>query len=105
IVPPTARAPRSPAAIKSSPGAVEHLLLCPVDDLPGTLSDLRIRGLRIAAAEADAPLTADEDDLRGPLAIIVGSEGQGLAPAVRRRADLAIRIPMRGSIASLNAAV
>src|SRR4029079_10932445 len=105
IVPPTARAPRSPAAIKSSPGAVEHLLLCPVDDLPGTLSDLRIRGLRIAAAEADAPLTADEADLRGPLAIIVGSEGRGLAPAVRRRADLAIRIPMRGSIASLNAAV
>jgi tRNA(Leu) C34 or U34 (ribose-2'-O)-methylase TrmL len=49
-------------------------------------------------------MTADEADLRGPLAIVVGSEGQGLAPAVRRRADLAIRIPMRGSIASLNAA-
>src|SRR4029079_10363774 len=105
IVPPTARAPRSPAAIKSSPGAVEHLLLAPVDDLPGALSDLRIRGLRIAAAEAEAPLTADQADLRGPLAIIVGSEGQGLTPAVRRRADLAVRIPMRGAIGALHAAV
>jgi len=99
------QAPLSPAAIKASAGAVEHLLLCPVDDLPGVLSDLRIRGLRIAAAEADAPMTAAQADLRGPLAIIVGSEGQGLSPVVRRRADIAVRIPMRGEIGSLNAAV
>ena len=99
------QAPLSPAAVKASAGAVEHLLLAPVDDLPTALSDLRIRGLRVAAAEAEAPLTADQADLRGPLAIIVGSEGQGLSPAVRRRADLAIRIPMRGAIGSLNAAV
>jgi 23S rRNA (guanosine2251-2'-O)-methyltransferase len=106
VVYPTHRqAPLTPAAIKASAGAVEHLLLCPVDDLPAALSDLRIRGLRIVAAEADAPLTADQADLRGPLAIVVGSEGQGLSPAVRRRADLAIRIPMRGTIGSLNAAV
>ena len=44
-------------------------------------------------------------DLRGPLAIVVGSEGQGLGPAVRRRCDLFMRIPMRGAIGSLNAAV
>jgi 23S rRNA (guanosine2251-2'-O)-methyltransferase len=99
------QAPLTPAAIKASAGAVEHLLLCPVDDLPGALSDLRIRGLRVAAAEADAPLTAAQADLRGPLAIVVGSEGQGLSPVVRRRADVAIRIPMRGAIGSLNAAV
>jgi 23S rRNA (guanosine2251-2'-O)-methyltransferase len=106
VVFPTHRqAPLTPAAVKASAGAVEHLLLCPVDDLPGAMSDLRIRGLRIAAAEAEAPLTAAQADLRGPLAIVVGSEGQGLTPAVRRRADLAVRIPMRGSIGSLNAAV
>jgi 23S rRNA (guanosine2251-2'-O)-methyltransferase len=99
------QAPLSPAAIKASAGAVEHLLLCPVDDLPGAMSDLRVRGLRIAAAEADAPLTAAQADLRGPLAIVVGSEGQGLSPAIRRRADVAVRIPMRGAIGSLNASV
>ena len=105
IYPTRRQAPLTPAAVKASAGAVEHLLLAPVDDLPTALSDLRMQGLRIAAAEADAPLTADEADLRGPLAIVVGSEGSGLSPAVRRRADLAIRIPMRGVIGSLNAAV
>ena len=106
VVFPTRRqAPLSPSAIKASAGAVEHLLLCPVDDLPGALSDLRIRGLRVVGAEAGAPLTARQADLRGPLAIVVGSEGQGLSPAVRRRCDFVVRIPMRGAIDSLNAAV
>jgi tRNA(Leu) C34 or U34 (ribose-2'-O)-methylase TrmL len=105
IFPTHRQAPLTPAAIKASAGAVEHLLLCPVDDLPGAMSDLRVRGLRIAAAEADAPLTAAQADLRGPLAIVVGSEGQGLSPAVRRRSDVAVRIPMRGAIGSLNASV
>jgi len=105
IFPTHRQAPLTPAAIKVSAGAVEHLLLCPVDDLPGAMTDLRGRGLRIAAAEADAPLTAAQADLRGPLAIVVGSEGQGLSPAIRRRSDVAVRIPMRGAIGSLNAAV
>jgi hypothetical protein len=84
---------------------VEHLLLCPVDDLAGALADLHGHGLRVAGSEADAPLTARQSDLRGPLAIVVGSEGQGLGPTVRRRCDLFMRIPMRGAVASLNAAV
>ena len=99
------QAPLSPSAVKASAGAIEHLLLCPVDDLPAALSDLHTRGVRIAGAEGDAPLTARQSDLRGPLAIVVGSEGQGLGPAVRRRADLFMRIPMKGAVGSLNAAV
>ena len=99
------QAPLSPSAVKASAGAIEHLLLCPVDDLPGALSDLHTRGVRIAGAEGDAPMTARQSDLRGPLAIVVGSEGQGLGPAVRRRADLFMRIPMKGAVGSLNAAV
>lgn len=99
------QAPLSPSAVKASAGAIEHLLLCPVDDLPGALSDLHARGVRVAGADGDAPLTARKSDLRGPLAIVVGSEGQGLGPAIRRRCDLYIRIPMRGAVGSLNAAV
>ena len=75
----------TPAAVKASAGAVEHLLLAPVEDLAGALAELHVRGLRVAGAEMDAPLTVREADLRGPLAIVVGSEGQGLGPAVRRR--------------------
>ena len=105
IFPTRRQAPLSPAAVKASAGAVEHLLLCPVDDLPGALADLHAHGLRVAGSEADAPLTARQTDLRGPLAIVVGSEGQGLGPAVRRRCDVFMRIPMRGAVGSLNAAV
>jgi 23S rRNA (guanosine2251-2'-O)-methyltransferase len=106
VVFPTRRqAPLTPSAIKASAGAVEHLLLCPVDDLPGALADLHSRGLRVCGAEEDASLTARQTDLRGPLALVVGSEGQGLGPAVRRRCDTFMRIPMRGAIGSLNAAV
>jgi 23S rRNA (guanosine2251-2'-O)-methyltransferase len=106
VVFPTQRqAPLSPAAVKASAGATEHLLLVPVEDLAATLTDLHLRGLRIVGSDAEAPLTAREADLRGPLALVVGSEGQGLSPAVRRRCDLFVRLPMRGAIGSLNAAV
>jgi 23S rRNA (guanosine2251-2'-O)-methyltransferase len=105
LFPTKRQAPLSPAAVKASAGAVEHLLLAPVDDLAGALADLHIRGLHIVGAEAEAPLTARQADLRGPLALVVGSEGQGLGPTVRRRTDLLVRIPMRGAIGSLNASV
>ena len=105
IFPTRRQAPLSPAAVKASAGAVEHLLLAPVDDLAGALADLHAAGLRVVGAEAEAPLTVREADLRGPIALVVGSEGQGLGPAVRRRCDLTVRIPMRGMIGSLNASV
>ena len=105
LFPTRRQAPLTPSAIKASAGAVEHLLLCPVDDLAGSLADLHARGLRVAGAEEDAPMTARQTDLRGPLALVVGSEGQGLGPAVRRRCDTLMRIPMRGAVGSLNAAV
>ncbi len=106
VVYPTHRqAPLSAAAIKASAGAVEHLLLVPVDDLADALTDLHVRGLRIIGSDADAPLTARQADLRGPVAIVIGSEGQGLGPAVRRRCDTVVRIPMRGKVSSLNASV
>jgi len=105
IFPTRRQAPLSPAAIKASAGATEHLLLAAVDDLPGTLADLRVRGIRVVGTDAGASLTYREADLRGPLVLVIGSEGRGLAPAIRRRCDLLVRIPMRGRISSLNAAV
>jgi 23S rRNA (guanosine2251-2'-O)-methyltransferase len=105
IFPTHRQAPLTPAAVKASAGAVEHLRLAPVDDLAGALADLHVRGLRIVGADGDAALTAREADLRGPIAIVVGSEGRGLGAAVRRRCDLLVRIPMHGRIESLNAAV
>ncbi|MCC6831674.1 MAG: 23S rRNA (guanosine(2251)-2'-O)-methyltransferase RlmB [Thermoleophilia bacterium] len=103
---PTRRAaPISPAAVKASAGAVEHLLLVPLEDLAGGLVDLRARGLRLVGADEGAALAYREADLRGPVALVVGSEGHGISGAIRRRIDLTVRIPMRGHVASLNAAV
>jgi 23S rRNA (guanosine2251-2'-O)-methyltransferase len=105
VFPTRRQAPLTPAAVKASAGAVEHLRLAPVDDLPTALADLHARGLRIVGADGDAPLAARDADLRGPIAIVVGSEGRGLGSAVRRRCDLLVSIPMHGRIESLNAAV
>jgi 23S rRNA (guanosine2251-2'-O)-methyltransferase len=105
IYPVRRQAPLSAAAVKASAGAVEHLLLVPVEDLAEALTDLHVRGLRIIGSDADASLTARQADLRGPVVVVVGSEGQGLGPAVRRRCDTVVRIPMRGHVGSLNAAV
>jgi 23S rRNA (guanosine2251-2'-O)-methyltransferase len=105
IYPTRHAAPLSPAAIKASAGATEHLLLAPVDDLAGTLVDLHGQGLRLVGADEEAALDYSEADLRGPLALVVGSEGRGISGPVRRRLDLVVRIPMRGRVASLNAAV
>jgi 23S rRNA (guanosine2251-2'-O)-methyltransferase len=106
VVFPTRRsAPIGPAAIKASAGAVEHLLLVPLDDLGGGLVDLHASGLRLVGADESAQLAYREADLRGPLALVVGSEGRGIAGHVRRRLDLVVRIPMHGQVGSLNAAV
>ena len=105
VYPVRRQAPLSASAVKASAGAVEHLLLVPVEDLAEVLTDLHVRGLRIIGSDAEASLTARQADLRGPVAVVVGSEGQGLGPAVRRRCDTVVRIPMRGRVSSLNAAV
>ncbi len=105
VVPRRRQAPLSPAAVKASAGATEHLLIGAVEDLPGALADLHVRGVRIVGADAEAPLSYRDADLRGPLAIVVGSEGRGLAGPVRRRCDLLVRIPLHGAVGSLNAAV
>lgn len=105
IFPTRGAAPLTPSAVKASAGAVEHLLLLPVDHLPATLADLQRRGLRTVGADGEAALAFRDADLRGPLALVVGSEGRGLSGPVRRRLDVAIRIPMRGHVGSLNAAV
>jgi 23S rRNA (guanosine2251-2'-O)-methyltransferase len=105
IFPTRGAAPISPAAIKTSAGATEHLLLVPMPDLAAGLVDLHARGIRVIGADGDARMTVREADLRGPIVIVTGSEGRGLSARVRKRVDLMARIPMRGQVASLNASV
>jgi 23S rRNA (guanosine2251-2'-O)-methyltransferase len=104
IFPTRASAPLSAAAVKASAGASEHLLLARVESLGQGLRDLQAAGLHLVAADQDAPASAWATDLSGPLAVVVGSEGEGLSGATRRRVDLLVSFPMSGRVASLNAA-
>ncbi|MEO8286341.1 MAG: 23S rRNA (guanosine(2251)-2'-O)-methyltransferase RlmB [Chloroflexota bacterium] len=96
----------TPAVVNASAGAVEHLQICLANNLPRAIAELQEAGLWVYAlqAEPDAALYSDTD-LRGPLGIVVGSEGRGVGRLVRERCDGALEIPMRGKIESLNAAV
>jgi 23S rRNA (guanosine2251-2'-O)-methyltransferase len=97
-------APLSAAAVKASAGASEHLLLVRIPTIGEAIHELKVRGLRLVAADQEAPALAWEADLTGPMAVVVGSEGSGLSGATRRRCDLLVRFPMAGRVASLNAA-
>lgn len=104
VFPERGAAPLSAAAVKASAGASEHLLLARLPTIGEAIHELKQAGLRLAAAEQEAPASAWESDLSGPLAIVVGSEGSGLSGATRRRCDLLVSFPMAGRVASLNAA-
>jgi 23S rRNA (guanosine2251-2'-O)-methyltransferase len=107
VVLPTRRAAAiTPAACETSAGAVEHLLVARVTNLARTLTELKQVGLWVAGLEGLPEAQAyDGVDLGGPLVLVVGGEGQGLGRLVRERCDWLLRLPMRGNVGSLNAAV
>lgn len=90
---------------RASAGAVEHLAVCQVTNLARTMELLKKNGFWIyglAAGEGSRPLFAT--DLSGNIALIIGSEGDGLRHRTRELCDGLLEIPMSGAVASLNAA-
>jgi 23S rRNA (guanosine2251-2'-O)-methyltransferase len=96
----------TPAVVNSSAGATEHLLVARVTNLVRTMEELKVEGLWIVGLE-DVPQAQPyyQSDLTMPLALVVGSEGKGMGRLVRETCDILIRLPMRGTISSLNVAV
>jgi len=96
----------TPAVVNASAGAVEHLNVCLANNLPRAIETLKEENLWVYAlqAEPDAVVYTSAD-LRGPVGLVVGSEGRGVGRLVRERCDGAIAIPQMGKIESLNAAV
>jgi 23S rRNA (guanosine2251-2'-O)-methyltransferase len=96
----------TPAVVRASAGAVEHLLVAQVTNLTKTIKSLKTGDMWVAGLEATSEAQVyQEADLRGPLAVVVGSEGKGLRRLVRERCDFLLRLPMLGQVTSLNAAV
>jgi 23S rRNA (guanosine2251-2'-O)-methyltransferase len=98
-------APLSPAMFRASAGAIEHAALCRVASLPAALARLAERGVTPIALDANGTSELGDLDLRGPVAIVIGSEDKGTSGPVRRACRHVARLPMRGPIASLNASV
>lgn len=91
--------------VRSSAGAVHHLPVARTDNLAAALGELREAGLTIVAASEKAESALPEVDLRGPVAIVIGNEGAGISEAVLAACTHQVRIPQRGRVSSLNAAV
>ena len=104
VFPERGAAPLSASAVKASAGASEHLLIARLPSIGEAIHELKARGLRLVAAEQEAPASAWDSNLSGPAAVVVGSEGSGLSGATKRRCDLLVSFPMAGRVASLNAA-
>ena len=88
---------------KTSAGAVAHLPVARVANLTALLKELKDDGLWIFGADAAGDRPLYEADLKGPAAIVIGSEGSGMSRLVAEQCDFKVSIPLRGQINSLNA--
>ena len=94
----------TPAVTKTSAGASEHLLIADVANLRQAIDALKEKGIWVVATDESGDLLYDEVDYRGPTAIIIGGEGEGIRRLVLEGADQTVRLPMEGMVSSLNAA-
>lgn len=95
-------APLSPAAVKASAGAAEHLRIARVVNLVRALEDLKSHNLWIIGLDERGTTDYDRFDMTGNCVIVLGREGAGLHDLVRRTCDHLLRIPMAGGVSSLN---
>ena len=103
IIPKRRSAGLNAVVAKSSAGAVEYLPVARVPNLPAAMETLKKHGVWIYGTAADAPADLYHTDLKGPMAIVIGSEGDGMGRLVAENCDFLVSIPMRGHINSLNA--
>jgi len=95
----------TPAVCRASAGAVEHLPIAVVPNLARYLADIKGPQLWAYAADPEGSLSMWDADLTGGLALVLGAEGRGIRPLVRRTCDALIAIPLAGHVGSLNVSV
>jgi 23S rRNA (guanosine2251-2'-O)-methyltransferase len=93
------------AVCKASAGAVEHLSIAVVPNLARYLAEIKGPDLWAYASEAEGESSLWETDLSEGVALVLGAEGRGLRPLVRRTCDASVAIPLAGRVGSLNASV
>jgi len=95
----------TPAVTKAAAGAIEHLPMTVVAGLPSALEQLKAAGVWVIGLDGGGDTPVDRLALATePLVLVLGAEGAGLSPLVRKRCDIVAAIPLRGRLASLNVA-
>ncbi len=88
---------------KASAGAVEYMKVARVTNINNAINELKEKGVWVYGTAAEGSIPMYKADLTGPAAIVIGNEGDGMSPLVRKNCDVMVHIPMKGSISSLNA--
>lgn len=88
---------------KASAGAVEYMKVAKVSNVVAAIRELKEKGVWVYGTAADGEAAMYEADLKGPAAVVIGNEGQGMSRLVGENCDQKLRIPMKGRISSLNA--
>lgn len=104
IIPKNRAAGLTATVAKTSAGALNYTPVAKVTNLARTIEDLKKEGLWFVCADMNGTVMYDLD-LKGPIGLVIGSEGQGVGRLVKESCDLTASIPMRGNIDSLNASV
>jgi 23S rRNA (guanosine2251-2'-O)-methyltransferase len=94
----------TPVVIKASAGAIEYVPVCKVTNIVNTIKKLKDEGLWIAAVDMDGDVFY-EQNMKGPLGLVIGSEGYGISRLVKENCDFKVKMPMVGNVTSLNASV
>jgi 23S rRNA (guanosine2251-2'-O)-methyltransferase len=105
VVPAHGSARVTPAVCRASAGAVEHLPIAVVPNLARYLADIKGADLWAYAADTEGTVSLWESDLADGVALVLGAEGKGVRPLVRRTCDATISIPLAGKVGSLNVSV
>ena len=90
---------------KASAGAVEHMKIARVTNISDAIEELKQAGLWVCGTAVDTNKYYYNQDLTGPLAIVIGNEGKGIGEKVKKNCDFLVKIPMKGKVQSLNASV
>ena len=105
IIPKRRTAQVNATVAKVSAGATTYVKVARVNNIVDSIRKLKDAGLWVIGTDGDAETMYYNQDLKGPLAIVIGSEGFGMGKLVKENADILIKIPMKGEITSLNASV
>lgn len=105
IIPDKGNAPLTADAMKTSAGALSYLPICRARDLKKAIQTLKENGIQILACTEKGSQALYEVDMKSPIALLLGSEEDGITPMLLREVDHLVKIPMYGSIGSLNVSV